>query len=141
MAEEQLYSKPASLEEWRKELYMKLDDGIRTVYTLTNIRTDGDMPRMRLTRKSVHYFKERTVGYNRFYAARRTGRTIDMLIRIWQDRTVRPGMVCTVSGEQTPDGQLVQFRIAACQQTEDENYLRVTDLTLERMETLYEYSE
>ena len=51
-------------------------------------------------------------------------------VRIWQDRTVRIGMRAVIEVE--------QYRIQNVQHLYDKAGLKVTDLTLQRMEEFYE---
>lgn len=110
-----------------------LDDGIIKICTLTNDAESGQMPRERLVPKSEHYYGERTVGYGRQYAAKGVNEQVDMLVRIWQDRSVRIGMYVVTEGEG-------QFRIDNVQHLLDDDGLRVTDLSLSRLEELYDVS-
>lgn len=110
---------------------MLFDSGVLTIFTLEDISEPGKMPVKRLTYKSECYYGERVVGYGRQYAARGVNEQIDMLARIWQDRSIRSNMYAVLeSGE--------QYRISNVQHLEDDDGLRVTDLTLERLDDLYE---
>lgn len=110
---------------------MLLDAGTLTLCTLENIAQHGAMPVQRLQPQKTCFYGERTVGYNRQYDAMGANERIDMLVRIWQDRTARAGMFAVLdSGE--------QYRISFAQQLADEDGLRVTDLTLERLDDLYD---
>lgn len=110
-----------------------LDDGIIKICTLTNDAESAQMPKERLVPKSKHYYGERTVGYGRQYAAKGVNEQVDMLVRIWQDRSVRIGMYAVIEGEG-------QFRIDNVQHLLDDDGLRVTDLSLSRLEELYDVS-
>ena len=110
---------------------MLLDSGVLTVCTLQNMAENGKMPDMRLTPKSSHYYGERTVGYGRQYAAMGVNEQVDLVARIWQDRTVRIGMYVVLDSKE-------QYRIDNVQQLLDEDGLRVTDLTLGRLDKLYD---
>lgn len=110
---------------------MLLDSGVLTLCTLQNTAALGAMPVERLVPQGSHWFGERTVGYGRQYAAKGVNEQVDLLARIWQDRTARIGMYALLdSGE--------QYRIDNVQQLWDDDGLRVTDLTLHRLETLYD---
>lgn len=110
---------------------MMLDSGLLTVCRLENKALPGAMPDMKLIEQSKHYYGERTVGYNRLYAARGANEQIDLLVRIWQNRFVRAGMYVVTEDD-------VQYRIDTVQQLFDEDGLAVSDLSLSRLETYYE---
>ena len=103
---------------------MTLDSGILTVCKLKNTAAAGQMPVMQLAQQSTHYYGERTVGYNRQYAAMGVNQQIDMLVRIWQDRAV------------LEDDS--QYRIDNVQHLLDSDGLEVTDLTLSALEEFYD---
>lgn len=56
---------------------------------------------------------------------------VDMLVRIWSDTSIRIGMFAVLEGN-------VQYRIDNVQQLFDEDGLRVTDLTLRRLDSNYD---
>lgn len=112
---------------------MLLNDGVLTVYTLENISASGRMPVEQLVQHSQHYYGERTIGYNRQYAAMGVNQQVDMLVRIWYDKTIRIGMYAV-------DEDNDQYRIDIVQHLDDEDGLRVTDLTLSRLDKLYDIS-
>ena len=100
-------------------------------YSLTNIAADGRMPVEMLVCKGEAYYGERVIGYSRQYAAMGIDQRIDKLIRIWRDETI------TVHDYAIPeDGQ--QYRIDNVQHLLDDDGLKVTDLTLYRLEDNYE---
>lgn len=112
---------------------MLLDSGIVTICKLKNVADPGKMPEEVLSPFAEHYYGERVVGYGRQYAAKGVSEQVDMLIRIWEDRSVRIGMYAVIDGE----GQL---RIDNVQHLTDDDGLRVTDLSLSRLEELYDVS-
>ena len=107
------------------------DDGVLAVCDLVNISPPGSMPVQQLQKKSEHFFSERTVGYGRQYAAMGVNEQVDMLVRIWSDTSIRIGMFAVLEGN-------VQYRIDNVQQLFDEDGLRVTDLTLRRLDSNYD---
>ncbi len=109
-----------------------LDRGILCVCTLTNTAANGAMPVEQLTPLSRHCYEERAIGYGRQYAAKGVNEQVDLLARIWYDGAVRIGMIVYL--EDTNE----QFRIDNVQHLIDDNGLRVTDLTLSRMEDYYD---
>ena len=107
---------------------MKHDDGILKVYTLTDTSPNGLMPRMVKSLHSQHFFEFRTVGYRRFYRASGVNAQVDLICRIWEDRTIANNMAVLLNGS--------YYRIVQIQHLFDEDNLRVTDLSLERMNDL-----
>lgn len=112
---------------------MLFDSGTVTICRLVNKAEAGQMPDEHLTTVCAHLFGERTVGYGRQYAAKGVNEQVDLLIRFWQDRRVRIGMYAVIDGE--------QYRIDNVQHLLDGDGLKVTDLTLQRLEVLYDVSE
>lgn len=115
------------------------DAGICTICNLSNDAEQGNMPKEKLEPKDSSFFEERTVGYNRQYAAMGANERIDMLIRIWRDATIHIGMYAVLTeyeGQENEKGD--QYRIINVQHLLDDDGLKVTDLTLSRMDQLYE---
>ena len=119
-----------------------MDAGIVTICTLENVAEHGNMPKPKLVplkmdeEELTWQFEERTVGMNRQYQAKGVSERVDMLIRIWR-APVRIGMYAVLTdyeGQENPDGD--QYRIDNVQQLIDDNGLKVTDLTLYRLEEL-----
>lgn len=110
------------------------DAGLCTVCTLQNTAEPGAMPVDRLVPAFADYFGERTVGYNRYYAAKGVNEQVDLLIRIGHTTAARIGMYAVLSMSEN-DGQ---YRITNVQQLLGEDGLKCTDLTLSRMDELYE---
>lgn len=109
---------------------MRLDDGVLSLCVVESTSGQGLKPSIQLKPYQWHYFGERTVGYNRQYAAKGVSEQIDMLVRIWQDRTARIGMHALVNGD--------AYIITNVQHMLDEDGLRITDLTLRREDKNYE---
>lgn len=110
---------------------MLLDAGIVEICRISEDATCAGMPKEALVPFMRCYYGERTVGYNRQYAAKGVSEQVDALIRIWQDRSVRIGMYAI-----TDDG--TQYRIDNVQHLPDNDGLLVTDLTLRRLDDLYD---
>lgn len=105
---------------------MLLDSGRCSIYRTEMVATGGMKPKKQRVLKSEHYFGERTVGVTRYRAAMQNNERVDMVIRIWQDRDIRPNDECGIDG--------LFYTVRQVQQTVDEDGLRVTDLELERMD-------
>lgn len=105
-----------------------------TLYTLQNTAEKGMMPTEKLVFLSDEYYEERTIGYNRNYAALGADHRVDALVRIWRLDTVKPNDYAVLE-----DGN--QYRIDFIQQLTDDDNLPVTDLTLVRLEDFYDVAE
>lgn len=115
------------------------DAGIVNICDLINEAADGEMPKEKLQKLRAHMFEERIIGYGRQYAAKGVNERVDMQIRIWRDAQVHIGQYALLSdyeGQVNEGGD--QYRIDNVQQVLDSNGLKVTDLSLYRMDELYE---
>lgn len=110
---------------------MRHDDGILTIYDLTD---DSAPDKRRLKQKSEHWYGERTVGVTRFYAAMQANQKIDMLLEIWEDRSIRANQYAIPE-----DGE--QYRITDVRHMLDDDGLRISLLTLERVNRNYELEQ
>ena len=104
------------------------DAGILTLYSLVNTAAIGDKPQEKLNKVAEAYYAERTIGYNRIYAAMGANERIDILVRCYN--TEIPYSAKYVILE---DGQ--QYQITVKQKIVDED---ATDLTLVRVESYYD---
>lgn len=108
-------------------------DGIVFLAMLTNEADQGDMPRERLTKIGRFWYEERMIGFQRQYAAKGAREQIDMIIRIhgYQKDARINRYAILGNGE--------QYRIInATRGEEDSSRLVFTELTLERLDELYE---
>lgn len=110
-----------------------MDSGIVSIYALTNTAVPGDMPKYGLTLKSRQYYEERVIGYGRQYEAKGVNERVDLIARIWRS-PVRIGDFAII--EDSPDSG--QYRIDNVQNLLDDDGLQVTDLTLYRVDELYD---
>lgn len=111
------------------------DDGIVYLAQLTNTAAAGLKPEYSLTRISRSWYEERSVGFRRQYAAKGVNEQVDMLIRINYMQAARIGLYAIL-------GNGEQFRITNVMHgKDDETMLRFTELTLTRMDQLYEVTE
>ena len=113
------------------------NEGLVSIYTVTNTAPAGDMPKMSLAKQSDAYFQNRVIGYGRMYAAKGVNESIDLLIRLWYDPSIRVGQ-CAVITDSDFSGQ---YHIDMVQHTTNEDGLKVTDLTLSKLEETYAISE
>lgn len=113
---------------------MTFDDGILTIYEVTNSAQPGAKPVPALAEKSRHYFEYETLGVTRYYTALQANQQIAAVVDIpgWND--VKTTDICVLE-----DGG--QYTVAMVQPTFDEDGLRITKLSLERVSQTYEVPE
>ena len=104
-----------------------LFEGTLKLCELRNTAEPGEMPAEKLVILSYHYYGDRVIGYNRQYAAMGVSQQVDRLVRIWRDENVSVKQYALLD-----DGN--QYRIDMVQQLTDEDGLKVTDLTLYRLD-------
>lgn len=109
---------------------MTFDDGILTIYKVENTAHPGQMPVEGLTEKDRYYYGFDTLGINRFYTALQAQQQIEAVVNVpgWGD--IAATDVCALDNGD-------QFRIAMRQPTLDDNGLRITKLSLERINEKY----
>lgn len=118
---------------------MTFGDGIVGVYELTEVRKPGKMPVDTLVQTDKFCFGYETLGINRYYTAMQAKQQIEAVISIpgWND--IKANRHIAVIAD--PDGELTedcdQFRIVMAQPTHDEDGLRITRLSLERLGEKY----
>jgi SPP1 family predicted phage head-tail adaptor len=104
------------------------DAGILTLYNLTSTSAMGDAPVEKLVEVGTAFYAEKTVGYNRIYAARGANEQIDTVVRCYNtDVPYSAKYVILEDGE--------QYQISVKQKIVDED---ATDLTLVRLEDYYD---
>ena len=103
------------------------DMGILTLYDLVTTSTSGDMPVEKLSSVGTAYYAEKTVGYNRIYAARGANQEIDTVVRCYNTDVPYSAKYVVLE-----DGN--QYQISVKQKIVDED---ATDLTLVRLEDYY----
>lgn len=104
------------------------DMGILTLYDLVTTSTSGDMPVEKLSSVGTAYYAEKTVGYNRIYAARGANQEIDTVVRCYNTDVPYSAKYVVLE-----DGN--QYQISVKQKIVDED---ATDLTLVRLEDYYD---
>lgn len=109
---------------------MTFDDGILTIYKTENIGEPGMKPVVGLVEKDRYYFGFDTLGINRYFTALQAKQQIECVVNIpgWDD--IMATDICELE-----DGS--QFRIVMRQPTMDEDGLRITKLSLERLGDKY----
>lgn len=109
---------------------MTFDDGILTIFYVENVSKPGGMPITQLIPKEHYYYSYDNIGINRYYTALQAQQTIEAVVNIpgWGDISATD--ICALD-----DG--VQYRIVMRQPTTDEDGLRITKLSLERINEKY----
>lgn len=111
---------------------MTFDDGILTVCELTNIAANGQKPVYRLSVRESFYFGFDVVGFNRYYTALNAKVQIAHVVNIPGWNVINPNDVIVLEDE-------TQFRLSQVQPMLDDNGLRITKLSLERITESYEF--
>lgn len=108
-------------------------EGILQICSLSNSAEPGYMPVDKLSVITTAYYKKRTVGYNRLYAAMGANQEISMLVRCFNtDVPSYTQQLYVVFPNEENDNQ---FRVSAIQEIVDEGAI---DLTLTRLEEYYD---
>lgn len=111
-----------------------MDAGHIAICELTEVAEKGLMPVEILRKITEADFEERTFGLQRQYAAKGVNEQIDLLARIWRDPAVRIGMFAVI----TDSDYNGQYRIDDVRNQLDDDGLKVTDITLQRLGTNYD---
>lgn len=111
-----------------------MDAGTLTLCRLVNTAEPGLMPAEKLRAVGTSYFEERVVGFSRYFTARGVNEQADLLVRCWRMPEAEAGMYAVLA-QSEHDGQ---YRIVQAQHLLNDDGLKVTDLTLARMEDFYE---
>ena len=109
---------------------MTFDDGILSIYKTVDVSKPGMKPEIQLELKDQYYFGFDNIGITRYYTAMQANQQISAVVNIpdWGDISTLD--ICALE-----DGK--QYKIAMRQPTTDENGLRITKLSLERMDEQY----
>lgn len=111
---------------------MTFDDGIVGIYEISNIAEPGKKPRKGLSLKERFFFGYDTLGFNRYYTALQANQQIAAVINTpgWND--IHSGKDIAIM----EDGN--QYTVQLAQKMLDDNNLRITKLTLERIGEAYD---
>lgn len=106
------------------------NDGILTIYRTENIGDPGMKPVVGLVKKERYHYGFDTLGFNRYYTALEAKQQIESVVNIpgWGD--IRATDICELENGD-------QFKIALRQPTLDDDGLRITKLSLERVDEKY----
>lgn len=111
---------------------MTFDDGIVGVYELTQIKIPGKMPTEGLALMEEFYFGYDLLGINRYYTAMKADQQIEAVINIpgWHPIRANRHIAIIADANGVPADQ---YRIVMVQPMKDEDGLRITKLSLERV--------
>ena len=104
------------------------DMGILKLCELTSTSAAGDYPAEKLVEVATAYYAEKTVGYNRIYAAKGANQEIDMVVRCYNTDVPYSAKFAVLE-----DGN--QYQRSVKQKMGDED---ATDLTLMSMKNYYD---
>ena len=115
-------------------------EGILFICKLENTAEAGFMPVQELVPLVQAYYRKRTVGYNRMYAAMGANKEISLLVRCFNTEVPDYNEQLYVLFAKTQDDDVVieQFRVSAIQEIVEDGAI---DLTLSKMEEFYNVSE
>lgn len=110
---------------------MTFDDGLLTVYEKVNIAENGNKPVYALKFKMALYFGFDVLGYNRYYTALQANNRIESVVNVpmWED-------IDTFDIVALEDGK--QYTLSMLQRLVDEDGLKYTKLSLERLGESYD---
>lgn len=109
---------------------MTYDDGIMRLYETVNIAPPGNKPTDGLKIKDQHYYSYDNLGINRYYTAMANNQQIECVINVPDWPSVHATDIVVLENQN-------QYRIAMIQRTQDEDNLRITKLSLERISEEY----
>ncbi len=105
---------------------MTFDDGILTVYRVENLSKPGQKPTIGLEEKEKFYFNFDTLGVTRYYTAMQAQQQIEAVVNIPGWNEIQGTDICRLENQK-------QYKIVMIQFMTDENGLKITKLSLERM--------
>lgn len=117
---------------------MTFDDGIITIYTVTNGAENGDLPEKNLTKNCEFYFHEETLGISRYYEALKSNQLIERVVDVPDEGVVSINDIATIDTDPIDSNQYI---IRMVQRTLDEEGLKILRLSLERNGEEYEIIE
>lgn len=112
---------------------MTFDDGIVGIYLITDTASAGSKPKKALSLVESFFFGYDTLGINRYYTALQANQQIEAVINVPDWHELNPAMHVAVM----ENGN--QYKIQMVQPTTDEDGLRITRLSLERIREDYAF--
>ena len=108
------------------------DEGILTFYNLQNTAQSGAMPKQQLVSlEIIGYYANKTIGFNRMYAAKGANTKLDKLVRVYNTQIPEEAKYVILE-----DGR--QYLITDAVQIVDEDCV---ELSLERLGKYYEVAD
>ena len=111
------------------EISQQYNDGVVTIYSVTNAAAPGRQPKEELEEKYVLRFQERALGINRLYLSRQNHAQIDRVIRVQRVGVSSQDVAITHDGK--------QYRVDTVQAVMDA-YPPSLDLSLRAIEAKFE---
>ena len=118
---------------------MTYDDGIVGIYELTEDKQPGKMPVEGLLLVERFFYGFETLGINRYYTAKQAGEDIEAVIHVpgWHEIKANRHIAIIANANGVINSDSPQYRVVMVQPTTDEDGLRVTRLTLEKVGDQY----
>lgn len=110
-------------------------EGILFICKLENTAEAGFMPVLKLVPLVQAYYRKRTVGYNRLYAAMGANKEISLLVRCFNTEVPDYNEQLYVVFTKEPLSDSEQFRVSAIQEIVEDGAI---DLTLSKMEEFFD---
>lgn len=115
---------------------MLLDSGIATIYRYANSAQPGEMPQPSWdTQVFASYYGDKTVGIQRYWTASAHDDQADMMIEIQRCAAITTADRCILQPV-LDEAAAGPYKIIQVQHVVDDDGLPMTDLTLERIESL-----
>lgn len=115
------------------EISQSYNDGVVTIYAVTDKAEPGNMPTMEMTKCITLQYEEQRLGLTRYYAAAQAMSQVERVIRVPRHPAVNAQMMAI-----TEDGR--KYRIDLVQSTEN-IYPPSLDLTLSKVTHDYEVKD
>lgn len=113
---------------------MTFDDGILKVCEITNTAENGQKPVYKLAEKARYYFGFDVVGFNRYFTALNAKVQIAHVVNIPGWDYISPLAIIVLEDN-------TQYRLSQVQPMLDDDNLRITKLSLERITENYELAK
>lgn len=105
---------------------MTYDDGVLKIYGIKNGAQKGSKPVNVLKLKSSHYYGFDVLGYNRYYTALQARQQLSAVVNIPDWHNIDATDICALEDNK-------QYKIATIQPMLNDDGLRITKLSLERL--------
>lgn len=112
---------------------MTFDDGIIGIYERINTAGKGELPKPALRLKSRHYFSYETLGYNRYYEAKKIQDEISDVIDIERNRNISNQDIVVMEDDQS------QYQISMVQHAFDDDGIKITRITLSHINEQFNF--